>query len=82
MARKVVHLGDQLETLNIHRQRDIEAHRLMDILTEFKEKSKPSCPEFNDATKVRVGFHTGFLRVFNFIMSHTIMLTVISRVTL
>lgn len=52
VARKVVHLGDQLESSNSHRQRDIEAQRLMEIMTEFETKSKPSRPEFTDPTRV------------------------------
>lgn len=54
VARKVVHLGDQLESSNSHRQRDIEALRLMEIMKEFQTKAKPSCPEFTDPTRVRI----------------------------
>ena len=47
VARKVVHLGDQLEAsnshlTNSHRSRDAEAERLMEIMMEFKLKSKSS----------------------------------------
>ena len=59
VARKVVHLGDQLESSNSHRQRDIEAQRLMEIMTEFETKSKPSRPEFTDPT--RVSIHVPYL---------------------
>ena len=52
VARKVVHLGDQLEASNSHRSRDAEAERLMEIMMEFKLKSKSSQPEFTDPTKV------------------------------
>ena len=52
VARKVVHLGDQLEASNSHRNRDIEAKELMEMMKEFKEKIKISRPEFTDPTRV------------------------------
>ena len=52
MARKVVHLGDQLEASNNYRNRDMEAKDLMEIMTEFGSKAKPSRPEFTDPTRV------------------------------
>lgn len=55
VARKVVHLGDQLEASNSHRSRDAEAERLMEIMMEFKLKSKSSQPEFTDPTKLTEG---------------------------
>lgn len=52
VARKVVHLGDQLESSNVHRLRDIDAMRLMEILAEFQTKSKSNRPEFTDPSRV------------------------------
>jgi hypothetical protein len=52
VARKVVHLGDQLESTNTHRQRDVDAQRLMEIMSDFHLKSKPSRPEFTDPTRL------------------------------
>ncbi len=57
MARKVVHLGDQLEASNSHRVRDMDAQRLMDILAEFKDKAKSSRPEFTDSTRVCIALY-------------------------
>ena len=48
----MVHLGDQLEASNNYRNRDIEAKDLMEIMTEFGSKAKPSRSEFTDPTRV------------------------------
>ena len=52
VARKVVHLGDQLDASNNYRNRDMEAKDLMEIMTEFGTKAKLSRPEFTDPTRV------------------------------
>lgn len=52
MARKVVHLGDQLEASNNCRQRDIEALNLLEVMKDFSERAKPSRPEFTEPTRV------------------------------
>ena len=49
VATKVVHLGDQLESVNIPRSRDEEALKLMKYLDEFLDNSETSLsPIFND----------------------------------
>ncbi|XP_064403702.1 exocyst complex component 5-like [Halichondria panicea] len=51
VSTKVVHLGDQLESLNHRRMRAVEAQSLMTYLGEFEEKSKPSIPMFTDPAR-------------------------------
>lgn len=52
VATKVVHLGDQLESLNNRRMRAIEAVELMNYLDEFKDRSRPNLPVFTDPGRV------------------------------
>ena len=49
----MVHLGDQLESSNNFRERDIEALNLLEIMKDFSEKSKPARPEFTEPPRVR-----------------------------
>ena len=48
MATKVVHLGDQLESVNTPRARDVEALKLMKHFDEFLGGETNLSPVFND----------------------------------
>lgn len=48
VATKVVHLGDQLESVNTPRARDVEALKLMKHLNEFIRGETNLSPVFND----------------------------------
>ncbi len=48
VATKVVHLGDQLESVNTPRSRDVEALRLMKHFDEFLGGETALSPVFND----------------------------------
>lgn len=52
MATKVVHLGDQLESLNGCMQRDLEAQDVMKHVAEFEHKAKPTLGIFTDPSRV------------------------------
>lgn len=53
VATKVVHLGDQLETLNSCMLRDLEAQDVMKHVAEFEQKAKPTVGVFTDPSRVR-----------------------------
>ena len=55
VATKVVHLGDQLESLNGYMQRDLEAQDVMKHVAEFEQKAKPSVGIFTDPSRVSGG---------------------------
>lgn len=55
VARKVLHLGDQLDSVNGPRARVVEAQRLMSYLNEFLSDSPVSSVLFKDHTKVCFG---------------------------
>lgn len=70
VARKVVHLGDQLESSNQHRLRDTDAQRLMEILSEFQLKSRSVRPEFTDPSRVGVASYVrGVVTYINYYLS-------------
>ena len=48
VATKVVHLGDQLESVNTPRARDVEALKLMKHFDEFLGGETNLSPVFND----------------------------------
>ena len=48
VATKVVHLGDQLESVNTRRSRDVEALKLMKHFEEFLGGETALSPVFND----------------------------------
>ncbi|XP_078000642.1 exocyst complex component 5-like [Glandiceps talaboti] len=48
VATKVVHLGDQLEGVNIPRQRAVEAQKLMQYFSEFLSENEPHSDIFTD----------------------------------
>ena len=52
MATKVVHLGDQLESVNMPRSRDERALRLMQHLNRFIDTDAPSDHLFDDDERV------------------------------
>ncbi|KAL5463791.1 hypothetical protein EMCRGX_G032725 [Ephydatia muelleri] len=51
VATKVVHLGDQLETLNSCMLRDLEAQDVMKHVAEFEQKAKPTVGVFTDPSR-------------------------------
>lgn len=52
VATKVVHLGDQLESVNAPRSRAVAALNLMQHFEEFVESENPSSPVFTDRTRL------------------------------
>lgn len=52
VATKVIHLGDQLDSVNVHRARLVEAHRLMAHLDEFLASGPLTSPLFTDPLRV------------------------------
>ena len=48
VATKVIHLGDQLESVNIPRSRDVEALKLMRHFEEFLYEEASLSSVFND----------------------------------
>ncbi|KAF2882433.1 hypothetical protein ILUMI_23752 [Ignelater luminosus] len=52
VATKVLHLGDQLDSVNGPRSRVVEAQRLMAHLNEFLTPGSPISPLFNDPFKI------------------------------
>ena len=52
VATKVVHLGDQLESLNSCMQRDQEAQEVMKHVAEFEQRAKPTVGVFTDPSRV------------------------------
>lgn len=54
VATKVVHLGDQLESINTPRSRDVEALRLMKHFEEFLGGETALSPVFNDKSRYEI----------------------------
>jgi recyclin-1 len=54
VATKVVHLGDQLEGVNIPRARAVEAQKLMNFFSEFLSDEPLKSAVFTDPNQVRV----------------------------
>lgn len=52
VATKVLHLGDQLESVNIPRARAVEAQKLMRHFSEFLSPGPLTDPIFTDKTSV------------------------------
>lgn len=52
VATKVLHLGDQLDSVNGPRARVVDAHRLMTHLSEFLSSAPLSSSIFNDPYRV------------------------------
>ena len=63
VATKVVHLGDQLESVNTPRSRDERALRLMQHLNRFIDADAPSDDLFDDDERVSRGGAGGPLNV-------------------
>lgn len=53
MATKVIHVGDQLESINTPRSRAVQVHKLIGYLEEFMSAGPLSIDIFNDPTKVK-----------------------------
>lgn len=59
VATKVVHLGDQLESVNTPRSRAVEAQRLMDHFMAFLHEGPLVSEVFTDESKVLINmYHT------------------------
>jgi len=54
VATKVIHVGDQLESINTPRSRAVQVHKLIGYLEEFMTAGSLSVDIFNDPTKVRI----------------------------
>lgn len=52
VATKVIHVGNQLESINTPRSRTAEVHRLMGYLEEFMAVGPLNIDIFNDRAKV------------------------------
>ena len=52
VATKVIHLGDQLESVNTPRARAVEAQKLMSHFADFMSPSKSLGEIFTDKSKV------------------------------
>ncbi|XP_050438266.1 exocyst complex component 5 [Adelges cooleyi] len=52
VATKVIHVGDQLESINTPRSRAVQVHKLIGYLSEFMSAGPLSVDIFNDPTKV------------------------------
>ncbi|KAL5238755.1 hypothetical protein ACI65C_006165 [Semiaphis heraclei] len=52
VATKVIHVGDQLESINIPRSRAVQVHKLIGYLEEFMSAGPLSIDIFNDPTKI------------------------------
>lgn len=53
VATKVLHLGDQLDSVNGPRTRVVDAHRLLTYLSEFLSVAPVSSLIFTDPYRVR-----------------------------
>lgn len=53
VATKVIHVGDQLESINTPRSRAVQVHKLIGYLEEFMTAGPLSVDIFNDPTKVK-----------------------------
>jgi len=56
VATKVIHVGDQLESINTPRSRAVEVHKLMGYLEQFMTVGPLTIDIFNDPAKVII-FH-------------------------
>jgi hypothetical protein len=54
VATKVIHLGDQLESVNTPRSRAVEAQKLMNHFAEFLSPGPLLAEVFTDKTRVTV----------------------------
>lgn len=54
VATKVIHVGDQLESINTPRSRAVQVHKLIGYLEEFMSAGPLSVDIFNDPTKVKI----------------------------
>lgn len=54
VATKVIHVGDQLESINTPRSRAVQVHKLIGYLEEFMTAGPLSIDIFNDPNKVRI----------------------------
>lgn len=54
VATKVVHLGDQLEGVNIPRAKAAEAQTLIKYFSEFLEDDQPKSKVFTDPSQVQL----------------------------
>ncbi|KAE9533792.1 hypothetical protein AGLY_008871 [Aphis glycines] len=52
VATKVIHVGDQLESINTPRSRAVQVHKLIGYLEEFMSAGPLSIDIFNDPTKI------------------------------
>ena len=57
MATKVLHLGDQLESVNTPRARAVEAQKLMRHFSEFLTLGPLTDPIFTDKSSVSTLFY-------------------------
>lgn len=53
VATKVIHVGDQLESINTPRSRAVQVHKLIGYLEEFMSAGPLSVDIFNDPSKVK-----------------------------
>lgn len=53
VATKVIHVGDQLESINTPRSRAVQVHKLIGYLEEFMSAGPLSVNIFNDPSKVK-----------------------------
>lgn len=56
VATKVIHVGDQLESINTPRSRAVQVHKLIGYLEEFMSAGPLSVDIFDDPTKVLATF--------------------------
>lgn len=53
VATKVIHVGNQLESINTPRSRTVQVHKLIGYLEEFMSAGPLTAVVFNDPTKVK-----------------------------
>lgn len=56
VATKVIHVGDQLESINTPRSRAVQVHKLIGYLEEFMSAGPLSVDIFDDPSKVKTCF--------------------------
>ena len=66
VATKVIHLGDQLESVNVPRSRAVEAQKLMTYFSEFLSPGPVVASVFSNKEEVK-DVKTEIVILFNFI---------------
>lgn len=53
VAAKIIHVGNQLQSINTPRSRTVQVHKLMGYLEDFMSPGPLTADIFNDPTKVK-----------------------------